>query len=401
VIEPYRSDFNARFTPGKYDELRRRLNEETRAQIDFRIAETPCFFDRALMQRMVAAGAELSAQLLGSAEYMRASGEAIPAAYRVPGEDAHPHFMTVDFGLVRDAEGELQPKLVEMQAFPSVFGYQAVLSRAYAEVYELDVGLEWFFGGMTESQYWAKLHEVIVGEHDAENVVLAELAPESQKTLPDFYVHEDRLGIKTVDVATLVKQGNRLFYRDGARLVPIDRMYNRVIVDEVLRKGVTLPFDYRDPLQVQWAGHPNWYFRISKFSIPYLKHESVPAAVFLDDWFAGRGRDLLPEDREQRVFKPLYSFAGKGVTFAPTDAELAAVPVEERRNYLLQQRVQFEPVIATPEGMTQAEVRILYVWPDDGEMTPMISLIRMGRGLMMGVDHNRDKSWVGGSAGMF
>jgi hypothetical protein len=231
--------------------------------------------------------------------------------------------------------------------------------------------------------------------------VLAELAPESQKTLPDFYVHEDRLGIKTVDVATLVKQGNRLFYRDGARLVPIDRMYNRVIVDEVLRKGVTLPFDYRDPLQVQWAGHPNWYFRISKFSIPYLKHESVPAAVFLDDWFAGRGRDLLPEDREQRVFKPLYSFAGKGVTFAPTDAELAAVPVEERRNYLLQQRVQFEPVIATPEGMTQAEVRILYVWPDDGEMTPMISLIRMGRGLMMGVDHNRDKSWVGGSAGMF
>ncbi len=198
-----------------------------------------------------------------------------------------------------------------------------------------------------------------------------------------------------------LQQGKRLLYQgnDGL-LVPIERIYNRSIVDELVRREIKLPFDYRDELNVEWAGHPNWYFRISKFSIPYLDHPAVPAAVFLDDWLAGKGRERLPQERNRWVLKPLYSFAGQGIQFGPTDAELAAIPVTERHNYLLQERVQFEPVIQTPEGMTQAEIRILYAWPDDGEMTPMISLVRMGRGLMMGVDHNRDRTWVGASAGL-
>jgi hypothetical protein len=401
MIEPYRSEFNARFTDAKYAELLRKLDERVGTHIEFRVAETPCFFPREFMERMVRAGIELTEQLLGNADYMRASQAAIPKQWCVLGQDARPHFMTVDFGLVRDAAGELQPKLVEMQAFPSIFGYQPLLAKTYIEVFGLDRNLEFLFGGMGEERYWATMREVIVGEHEPENVVLAEVEPEGQKTLPDFLMTEKALGITTVDVAKLVKEGNKLFYRDGrGRLVPVERIYNRVIVDELVRKDVALPFDYRDELQVEWAGHPNWYFQVSKFSLPYLKHETVPAAVFLDDWFAGIGRERLPEDREQWVFKPLYSFAGKGITFAPTDAELAAVPVGERGQYLLQERVSFEPVIRTPEGMTQAEIRILYVWPDGKAMVPMTSLIRMGRGLMMGVDHNRDRTWVGGSAGL-
>ena len=403
MIEPYRGDFNARFTEAKYAALLRLMEERTQTKIEFRIAETPCFFAPELMERMVAAGIEMTAQLLGNARYMEESAAAIPEAFRVPNEDGHPHFMTVDFGLVRDAEGELQPKLVEMQAFPSIYGYQAELSQGYIDVYGLAPELEYFLGGLDEAGYWSLLREVIVGEHEPENVVLAEVMPETQKTLPDFRVHERKLGIKTVDVAKLVKEGNKLFYREERRgtLVPIERIYNRVIVDELERKKIALPFDYRDELQVEWAGHPNWYFRVSKFSIPYLDHAAVPAAVFLDDWYAGVGRERLPEDRSQWVFKPLYSFAGKGVQFAPSDAELAAVPAAERHNYLLQARVAFEPVIATPEGPTQAEIRILYVWPETQPMRPMLSLVRMGRGLMMGVDHNRDRTWVGGSAGLW
>jgi len=401
MIEPYRSDFNARFTQEKYTELLRRMDDATGTHIDFRIAETPCFFSRELMEEMVQAGAELTHQLLNNAEYMRQSPAAIPAEFRVPNEDAHPHFMTVDFGLVRDAAGVLKPKLVEMQAFPSIFGYQPLLSQEYINVFGLDPKLEYFFGGMGEAEYWARMRDVIVAGHDPENVVLAEVDPLTQKTLPDFLMHERHLGIKTVNVTELIKQGNKLHYQDGARLVPIDRIYNRVIVDELERKGIRLPFDYRDELEVEWAGHPNWYFRISKFSIPHLDHPTVPAAVFLDDWYAGLGRDRLPEDRESWVFKPLYSFAGKGIQFAPSDADLKAVPANQRHDYLLQERVRFEPVIRTPEGMTQAEVRILYVWPDGGALTPMTSLVRMGRGLMMGVDHNRDRTWVGGSAGLF
>lgn len=402
MIEPYRSDFNARFTQAKYAELRRVLNERTRTQIQFRIAETPCFFAPELMDRMIQAGVELTTQLLGNTQYMQLSNAAIPDEYCVPNQDGHPHFMTVDFGLVRDENGELQPKLVEMQAFPSIFGYQPVLSKTYIEVFDLDPSLGYFFSGLDEAGYFNLLREVIVGKHDPENVVLMEVHPEHQKTLPDFRVHEAMLGIRTVDVTQVVKHGSKLFRRDEAsgQLVPIDRIYNRVIVDEVVRSGVELPFDYRDELNVEWAGHPNWYFRVSKFSIPHLDHPTVPAAVFLDEWYGGEGRGRLPEDREKWVFKPLYSFAGKGIQFGPSDDDLAAVPPSERHNYLLQERVQFEPVIETPEGPTQAEVRILYAWPDGKAMVPMTSLVRMGRGLMMGVDHNRDRTWVGGSTGL-
>jgi hypothetical protein len=379
------------------------LDERVGAHVEFRVAETPCFFAPELMERMVLSGAELTEQLLGNAEYMRSAQEATPAEWTVPNQDARPHFMTVDFGLVRGADGELQPKLVEMQAFPSIFGYQPLLAKTYLDVFGLDKKLEFLFGGMDEAGYWKLMREVIVGEHEVENVVLAEVEPETQKTLPDFLMTEKALGIKTVDVAKLVKEGSRLFYRDERRgkLVPVERIYNRVIVDELVRKQVKLPFDYRDELQVEWAGHPNWYFQVSKFSLPHLNHETVPAAVFLDDWYAGIGRERLPEDRKQWVMKPLYSFAGKGITFEPTDAEMAAIPAKERGDYLLQERVSFEPVIRTPEGMTQAEIRILYVWPEGKALTPMTSLVRMGRGLMMGVDHNRDRTWVGGSAGLW
>jgi hypothetical protein len=402
MIEPFRTDFNERFTLGKYADLLRLLNERTQTKIGFRIAETPCFFSLELMQTMIRAGIELTEQLLNNKKYMTEANAAIPSEYCVPNQDAKPHFMTVDFGLVRDASGNLQPKLVEMQAFPSLFGYQPVLAQSYIDVYGLDSSLQYRLGDLDDASYWSLLRETIVGKHDPKNVVLAEIHPETQKTLPDFRIYEQRLGIQTVDVSALVKEGNKLFYRDSSgKLVKIDRIYNRVIVDELVRSNISLPFDYRDDLDIEWAGHPNWYFRISKFSIPHLDHPTVPAAVFLDDWYAGKGHDRLPADRNQWVFKPLYSFAGKGIQFAPQDSDLAAIPVNERHTYLLQERMKFEPVIQTPEGLTQAEIRILYACPDGGILTPMTSLVRMGRGLMMGVDQNRDKTWVGASAGMY
>jgi hypothetical protein len=403
MIEPYRSDFNARWTPAKYAEFLRLLDERVGMHVEFRVAETPCFLAPDVLEKCSRAGVELTSQLMGNMEYLKESEGAIPEEFHVPGESKHPHFMTVDFGLVRGEDGTLEPKLVELQAFPSLYGYQPLLAQTYMDAYGLDPKLGYYMGGLDERSYWAVMGDVILGGHDPENVVLAEVEPEAQKTLPDFRIYEKRLGIRTVDVAKLVKQGNELLYRDearGGRLVPIRRIYNRAIVDEIVRKGIKLPFDYRDELKVEWAGHPNWYFRISKFSIPHLDHPSVPPAVFVDDWYAGDGKGKLPEDRGEWILKPLYSFAGKGIQFGPTDADLGAIPATERRNYLLQERVHFVPVIETPEGPTQAEIRILYAWPEGRAMVPMTSLVRMGRGLMMGVDHNRDRTWVGGSAGL-
>ena len=414
MIDPFREDFNARFTPEAYARLREWLNCATRTEIQFPIAETPVFFPRELMQEMVDAGHELTDQLLGNPKYLEKSSAAIPERYRVANDTAQPHFMTVDFGLALDGAGGLVPKLVELQAFPSVFGYQDVLSRAYVETYGLSPELEWHLGGLDEQSYWERLREVIVGRQDPEQVVLTEVDPLNQKTLPDFRVHEDRLGIATVDITHLRKEGSRLLYqkpdpvsgKGRGAWIPIARIYNRAIADEIERKGIQLPFDVREPLDVEWAGHPNWYFRISKFSLPWLRHASVPTAVFLDEWMnerpGGPVRSRLPEDRSRVLLKPLYSFAGRGIEFGPTDADLERIPQDERQNYLLQERVDFQPVVRTPHGMTQAEIRIMYVWADGApRMEPVIALARLGRGRMMGVDHNRGQQWVGGSAVLF
>ncbi len=247
---------------------------------------------------------------------------------------------------------------------------------------------------------------MLLGGHDPENVVLVDVDPLQQKTLPDFLVTADRVGLRIVNITDLIPEAHpgrptRLFYADGKRKIPIHRIYNRAIADEIVRKQVHLPFDFRESLDVEWAGHPNWYFHLSKFSLPYLDHPAVPPAVFLDDWMAGRGRERLPENRESLILKPLFSFAGKGIQFAPSDADLESIPPAQRHQYLLQERMQFEPVIDTPAGPTQAEIRILYLWPDDHDLEPVLSLTRLGRGMMMGVDHNRDKEWVGGSAAFF
>jgi hypothetical protein len=163
-----------------------------------------------------------------------------------------------------------------------------------------------------------------------------------------------------------------------------------VIPDELQRKQVALPFDYRDDLDVEWAGHPAWFFRVSKFSIPFLTHPCVPRTWFLDEL------EAVPDDRENFVLKPLFSFAGGGIIFGPTDADLAAVPAASRHDYILQERVAFTPLIDTPHGPTQVEIRIMYVWTD--ALRPVIALLRMGRGKMMGVDHNKALRWVGASA---
>ncbi len=403
MLQPFRDSFNASFTPAAYADLRSSLNAQTGTEIQFRICETPCFFPPDLLDRMVDAGRDLTLSLLGNPAYMQASNRSIPELYRVPNESRRPHFMTVDFGFVHTPDGHLDFKLVELQAFPSIFGFQTLLAPEYMRAFSLDPSLRWIFGGHTETSYWDLLRDVIVGRHDPENVVLLEVTPEQQKTLPDFRVYEQKLGIATVDIAEVQKRGNRLFYTHNGKERPIHRIFNRAIVDEIERKSITPGFSFRDDLDVEWAGHPNWYFRLSKFSLPYLTHPTVPKAVFLDAWFDGDGRHNLPSARSEILLKPLFSFAGKGIQFAPTDADLAAIPPPDRPLYLLQERVHFVPVIATPAGPTQAEVRIMYVWPDGdrAELTPMTSLVRLGRGLMMGVDHNREQSWVGGSAALF
>ena len=297
-------------------------------------------------------------------------------------------------GWYAGANGEVEPKLVELQAFPSLYGYQPMMAEQYIETYGLSQDLRVYLSGYNHDSYWKLIRKLIVGKHDPENVILMEVDPQHQKTLPDFNITQRKLGIAVVDVLTLKKRGKKLYYSKDGREIVVRRIYNRTIADELERKNITLPFDLRDELDVEWAGHPNWYFRISKFSIPYLKHRCVPRTWFVDE------NPVVPIDNQNYLLKPLYSFAGAGIKFAPTEADIDAIPAAQRHDYILQERMRFDPVIQTPHGPTQMEIRMMYVWPEGGELTPVLPLVRMGRGMMMGVDHNKNLEWVGSSAAL-
>ena len=395
MIPSLREEFNRNFTPGKYRQLLQDLDRVCGTHIGFRVSETPCFVPKALLDQMSQYGRELVLQLVDNPSYLKASDTSVPPQYNVPNESPRPMFVQVDFGLVRNPAGELEPKLVELQAFPSLYGYQATSAHQYIDTYKLPADLGIYLSGYKPDSYWTLLRQLIVGAHDPENVILMEIDPEHQKTLPDFLITQRELGIGIVDILSLKKRGRKLFYTKDGREVEVWRIYNRCIVDELERKAVTLPFDLRDELDVEWAGHPNWYFRISKFSIPHLKHPCVPKTWFLDSLAA------LPKDNENYLLKPLYSFAGVGIKFSPTQADIDAIAADQRHNYILQERMHFEPVIQTPHGPTQMEIRMMFVWPDGGELTPVLPLVRMGRGMMMGVDHNKNLEWVGGSAALW
>jgi hypothetical protein len=322
-------------------------------------------------------GREMVEQLIADPVYERESKAAIPERWRAPQEAERPLFVQADFGIDQD----LEPKLVEIQGFPTLYAYQPVMAECYREAYGIDPSLRYLLA----DDYYDLLQRAILGDHDPREVVLLEVDPATQKTRHDFVLTEKLFDVRTVDIRDVRKEGGRLVH-DG---VPIRRIYNRAIVDELERKHVELAFDFRDDLDVEWAGHPNWFFRLSKFSLPYLKHPAVPRTEFLD-----RAGEI--GDPSRYVLKPLYSFAGAGVVVGPTTEQLAAIAAGRRRDYILQERVDFRPVIETPHGPTKVEIRIMYIWLD--ELRPVNTIIRTGRGTQMGVDHNRNLEWVGASA---
>jgi hypothetical protein len=391
MIPALRSSFNAAWSEERYEAMLAQLRHRARGHIDFPVAETPCFFPRPLIERLAAVGIALIEQAMAG-EAAAAAARVVPPRFRgAQASEPHPTFVQVDFGLVRAASGGLEPKLVELQAFPSLYGFQVALAEAYCEAFDIPRGLDEYLEGLSRHSYRALLEQAITRGHDPREVVLMEIDPQRQKTRPDFAITEELWGVTTVDVSEVIREGRRLLYRRDGTLTPIRRVYNRVIPDELERKGLVLPFDY-DAVDVEWGGHPEWYFRISKFAIPWLRHAVVPRTWFL------REVSRLPIAREDLVLKPLFSFAGGGIVFAPPDEQIAAIPDDQRDRFILQERVTFEPVIETPHGWTQAEIRMMYVWTDT--LRAVLPLVRMGRGRMMGVDHNKGLRWVGSSAAL-
>jgi hypothetical protein len=385
-----RARFNAEFSSEKYAALLRCVNETEKWPADFRISETPIFLTNEFHDELVSAARQIVAQTR-SPDFARHAATAVPSGLEVPDESAHPAFVVVDFGICAE-ENRLVPRLIELQAFPSLYGFQLLLLGCMRKAYPA-IPRHWTsaFGGLHDEDYLKLLRETIVADSDPQNVILLEIEPAKQKTRIDFACTESILGIAPVSVTEISKRGRQLFYRRDGREVRIERIYNRVIFDELLRRPeLKLPFSFQEELDVIWVGHPNWYFRISKHSLPFLKSPYSSAAFFADEF---------PPDAcmTDFVLKPLYSFAGLGVDMEPTRKKLAALP--RPHEWILQEKVRYAEFVPTPEGAkSKAEIRMMFVWPED-EPDPILvnNLVRMSQGKMMGVDFNKDKTWVGSS----
>lgn len=386
MVSELRKKFNDQFTQGRYEAFLQELNHTYKYPTDFRVAETPLFLSEILTTELVKASYEVFSALQTD-EFTSHASSALPTDMTVPNESARPTFIQFDFAICKDERGDFVPQLIELQSFPSLFCYQPFLAECYRHHFSIPGDYTPYFTGLTDESYTDLLRRVLQGDCGAENVVLLEIEPEKQKTRIDFACTEAALGIKSVCVTEVIKRKGKLFYRWDGREIPIERIYNRVVFDELSRKNPQTSFKFTDDLDVHWVGHPNWYFKISKHTLPFLKSRYTPPCYFLSDL-----REY-PADLENYVLKPMFSFAGLGVEIDLSRDLLDGI--KTRDNYILQRKVEYAPVVETPDGYSKAEIRMMFLWHD----APMLvmNLVRMSKGKMMGVDYNKDKTWVGSS----
>ena len=384
MIPELRKKYNHSFNPKAYDAFINDLKTFTYYPIDFRVSETPLFLNYDLTKKILEASDDLITQI-NDGIFKRKSENAIPPNLRVPNEDSHPQFLCLDFAITKDDSGNFIPKLIELQGFPSLFSYQYFLDKIVRRHFDIPQNFSSFFNGLDGEKYTHLLRKVILADKDPKNVILLEINPPLQKTRVDFACTEELTGIKTVNLSDVVRNGKKLFYKNNDKEIPVERIYNRVIYDELQRKNFKFNFSFSDDLDVEWAGHPNWFFKISKYSLPLLKGKYVPHCYFLNTL------DKYPDDLSRFVLKPLFSFAGLGVEVNVTKNKLDKVI--DRSNYILQEKVEYAPVIETPDGYARVEVRLMLLW--DKEPIVATNLVRTSKGKMMGVDFNKNKTWVG------
>ena len=392
MVPAIRKAYNASFTKEKYENFLHQLHNVHPGAIEFRVAETPVFVPRDFTDKMLHACDNII-DIIADPKFKELTKNAIPAQLRVPGEDAHSQFIAFDFGICINEAGEYEPQLIEMQGFPSLFAYEVLIDDVFRKHFPVPKGYDCYLDGQDRESYIRLLKEIILNGHNAENVILLEIFPHQQKTRIDFYCTQDYLGIKPVCLTEIILEGRKLYYMNEGKKTEVKRIYDRVIFDdlqqqkpEVQEKGKI----FFEELDVEWCPHPNWFYRISKYTLPLIRHPYVPATYYLNEV------KQVPTDLENYVLKPLFSFAGQGVVIDVTQQDIDNV--KDPENWILQKKVKYADVIQTPDVPAKAEIRLFYFWKDQNTRpVPANNLARLSKGKMVGVRYNKDKEWVGGS----
>ena len=396
MIPALRKAFNESFTKEKYESFLKELNEAHPGEIEFRVAETPVFVPKDFTKKMLDA-CESIIDIIIDHNFKRLTKNAIPENLKVPGENNHCEFLVFDFGICINEDGEYGPQLVEMQGFPTLFAYEVLLDEIFHKHFEVQSNFSSYLNGYTKETYLQFLKEIIVGKLDPANVILLEIFPKKQKTRIDFYCTEEYTGIKMVCLTELIKEGSKLFYLNDGKKTEVKRIFNRLIFDDLQHQPIEVQEKGKilfEELDVEWVPHPNWFYRISKYTLPLIRHPYVPQTFFLNEV------KQIPNDLENYVLKPLFSFAGQGVVIDVKQEDIDKV--KDPENWILQRKVHYADVIQTPDTPAKAEIRIFYFWKD-GTLRPIAvnNLARLSKGKMIGVRYNKDKEWVGGSFCLF
>ncbi|WP_375181318.1 hypothetical protein [Chryseobacterium sp.] len=391
MIPKYRKQFNQEFSQEKYNQFKEILKQKSGLEAGFRISESPLFLTKEFESKLIDASESIITQIKNLPE--ETLQKAIPDNCRVPNDTKQPHFFTIDFGICKSENGEIEPQLIELQAFPSLYAFQKVFEQTFCDVYPFLSELQ---NKTPHEDFKNYMKDLILGNENPEHVILLEIYPEKQKTAIDFVLTEKLLGIKTVCLTKIKKDGRKLFYENDGKLTEIRRIYNRVIFDELDRiPDLKTEFDFREDVDVIWVTHPNWFFKISKFLLPLLQHQFVPKSYFLHEFPES-------ENLENFVLKPLFSFAGSGVNLNPTKEITDAI--EDKENYILQRKVNYEPIFEDINGeFSKAEIRLLYIWRENDERPILLeNLGRMTKAAMVNVDFNKkDAIWIGSSNAFF
>ena len=394
MIKSIRKTFNENFTKEKYDASMAGFEDLHPGELDLRNAETPVFIPKDFKNKMLGACEDII-DVITDPKFMAITERGIPDNVNVPGENDHAQFIVFDFGICENANGELEPQLIEMQGFPTLFAFQAYHTELTAKYADVPPNFSAYLNGYDKEKYIQELREIIVGDLDPANVILLEIFPEKQKTRIDFYCTEKLLGIKTVCLTQLIADGNKLFYDNQGVKTPVRRIYNRLIFDDLQKQeGLGEVVDLTREYDVEWVPHPNWFYRISKFTLPFINNPYVPPTYFLNEL------KQMPADLEHYVLKPLFSFAGMGVIIDVTPADIDAV--KDPENWILQRKVKYADVIETPDEPAKAEIRLFFFWKN-GTPRPVAvhNLARLSKGKMIGTRYNKNKEWVGGNVAFF
>ena len=396
MIPSIREAFNSQFTEEKYNAYLNELNSLHPGAIEFRIAETPVFVPKDFTQKMMDA-CDSIIDVIIDPKFRELTKNSIPFSVNVPDENGHSQFIAFDFGVCEDDNGDLEPQLIEMQGFPSMFAFQAFIPEAARNNFSIPGNFDCYLGGFDKASYIKLLKDIIVADYEPEQVILLELFPHKQKTRIDFYCTQDYLNIQPVCLTELIKEGKKLYYINDGNKTEIKRIYNRIIFDDLQQQSAEVQEKGKlmfETLDVEWVPHPNWFYRISKYTLPFIRNPYVPPTFFLNEI------EQVPADLENYVLKPLFSFAGQGVVIDVSMEDIRKV--KDPENWILQRKVKYADVIKTPDIPAKAEIRLFYFWKDGEERpVPTNNLARLSKGKMIGVRYNKDKEWVGGTLCFF